>query len=755
MREGWLRAGALIGVAIVALFVGYWLSGAGLGMLKPRNWDDLLSGLGTGLQALGTVRLPYVSADPWPGIVLELLGAQLLILAGLLTFWPRTPTTPGTRVPLTPPDRGYPIVSLAVMLVVIASPVVSLGGTGARPLLLGLVLAGLTVCFLWLERLPFRPGLGVAGLLAVALVGALPIAALADRGQPWFDYRSFAESLGPDDPVRFSWEQSYGPISWPRDGNEVMRVVSASPLYWKARNLDEFNGQSWTTRTEPIDDFGGGTFDLDMPADWEQHRAYTETIDVSVRRMRIRDVIGAGTTMEVRDSSRDVQPGLSPGTYDAPSALRRGDSYTAEVYVPRPDQEQMAQSTSGAEERQRGERTLTVPFREGEGVRVSEIASNVTEGAADPSTVTEARVRFGAWDGDVDDSAAGYPSLRRQEFDVNAVMERSVYARTWELVQELKRDKETAMDYVRAVDEYLSGPEFRYVERPAQAPRGEAPLEYFINQTHEGYCQHYAGAMALMLRMGGVPARVATGFSPGGYSDRKKAWIVRDTDAHAWVEIWFDAYGWVTVDPTPEATPARSLVGALAPDLGASTPGAQADTGADDAASGDAPPISVRPELQTGGVGEVDVNTDESGTPWWLYALGLVAVLAVGLAIALFLRRPRGPTPMDRAIAEVEDALRRVGRPVTTGTTLIQLEHRLGSHSPEVSAYLRALAAGRYALAPPPPSREGRRALRRALAQGLGFGGRVRALWALPPRIERGERGPRSRSLEVDTRVRA
>ena len=40
--------------------------------------------------------------------------------------------------------------------------------------------------------------------------------------------------LGPDDPVRFSWNQSYGPISWPRDGNEVMRVYSTEPLYWKA-----------------------------------------------------------------------------------------------------------------------------------------------------------------------------------------------------------------------------------------------------------------------------------------------------------------------------------------------------------------------------------------------------------------------------------------------------------------------------------------------------------------------------------------
>ena len=333
-------------------------------------------------------------------------------------------------------------------------------------------------------------------------------------------------------------------------------------------------------------------------------------------------------------------------------------------------------------------------------------------------------------------------------------MQRSVYARTWELVKELKRDKETAMDYVRAVDEYLSRSEFRYVERPAQPPEGQAPLDFFINESHQGYCQHYAGAMALMLRMGGVPARVATGFSPGGYSDRKGAWIVRDTDAHAWVEIWFDAYGWVTVDPTPEATPARSLVGALAPDLSSQTP-AQADTGAADAASGDAPPISVRPELQTGGVGELDAATDQGGTPWWVFVLGAIGLIGVALAIVLFLRRPRGPTPMDRAIAEVEDALRRVGRPVSTGTTMTQLERRLGSHSPEVSAYLQALAAGRYALAPPPPPRTGRRALRRALAQGLGFGGRARALWALPPRIERGPRTPRSRSLEVDTRVRA
>ena len=69
--------------------------------------------------------------------------------------------------------------------------------------------------------------------------------------------------------------------------------------------------------------------------------------------------------------------------------------------------------------------------------------------------------------------------------------------------------------------------------------------------------------MALLLRMGGVPARVATGFSPGGYSKRKQAWIVRDTDAHSWVEAWFDDYGWITLDPTPSDTPARSQIASI------------------------------------------------------------------------------------------------------------------------------------------------------------------------------------------------
>jgi transglutaminase-like putative cysteine protease len=747
-----LRVLALPAAAILSLFAGYWLSGAGLDLLKPRHWDELLSGLGGGLQALGTVRLPYVSTDPWPRIVLELLGAELLILAGLLTFWPRAATAAQARVPLAPPDRGYPFVALAVLLVVIASPVVSLGGSTSS-LVLGLTLAALTVCFLWLERLPLKPGLGVAALLAVALAGALPLAAVADRGQPWFDYRSFAESLGPDDPIRFSWTQSYGPITWPRDGNEVMRIVSKEPRYWKARNLDVFNHLAWTTRSKPPQDVGDEPFESDLPLDWEDTPAWTSTIDVSIRRMRITDVIGAGTTVDVRNASRNVEQAISPGTWEAPSTLRRGDSYTAEVHVPDPTQELLEQASSGSNERQADQRVITVPFKPGEVAPVRRRAAGILRNAR-IGPVTEAEVHFKAWDGLGQDYAA-YPMVRRSEFDVDKVMKRSKYERTWELSKQLKQGAEYPMDYIRAVDEYLSQPEFRYVERPRQPPADQAPLDFFLNESHEGYCQHYAGAMALLLRMGGLSARVATGFSPGGYSARKKAWIVRDTDAHAWVEVWFDKFGWITIDPTPDATPARSQVAALAPAPGATPPTAAADTGAGDAAANtERPNLTVRPELQVGSGDGALTAADEGGVPFWAWALGVLGVVAVVLAVLLFLRRPRGNTPLDRAIAEVEDALRRVGRPVTTGTTMTQLERRLGSHSPEVSAYLHALASARYAPSPTPPPRAGRRALRRALAQGLGFGARTRALWALPPRLDRRPR-ERTRTLEVETRVRA
>ena len=92
---------------------------------------------------------------------------------------------------------------------------------------------------------------------------------------------------------------------------------------------------------------------------------------------------------------------------------------------------------------------------------------------------------------------------------------------------------------------------FTYSNRPPTT--SGPPLVGFVARTRAGYCQHFAGAMALMLRYLGIPARVAVGFSSGRYDAKRGVWTVTDHDAHAWVETWFRGYGWLPLDPTPAA----------------------------------------------------------------------------------------------------------------------------------------------------------------------------------------------------------
>ena len=304
-------------------------------------------GVARGVEALGSVRLPYVGADPWPGLTLQLLGAMLCVLAALVAFWPRE------REP------GYPFLSLAALLVLVAAPVVSLGGT--RQVALGVVLAALTVAFLWLERLPLRPGVGVAVLLALAVAGALPFASVADREEPWFDYKSFAEGLGPDDPLRFSWNHAYGPIDWPRDGNEVLRVATAKPSYWKVRNLEEFDGEVWRDGGAG---FGGNDPALDLPPDWRDRPDWTDELRISIRRMRTTDVVGAGTNAP-RDLARPPRAaGERAGDVERRSPSSGAATPTRSRRTSRARRgAQLTQGATGAFGEHAEALALTVPFR--------------------------------------------------------------------------------------------------------------------------------------------------------------------------------------------------------------------------------------------------------------------------------------------------------------------------------------------------------------------------------------------------------
>jgi TgpA N-terminal domain len=167
--------------------------------------------------------------------------------------------------------------------------------------------------------------------------------------------------------VQFSWAQTYGPMTWPRDGNEVMRITSDRPLYWKARDLDVFDGTAWQARTTPTPaaHLGTATWRADLPAGWAAQQAWTSTISVDIRRMKGTAVVGAGTIVQVRNPSRGVQPGLTAGTWDSVGSLHRGDSYTLKVHAPRPGPELLQSATTGVAVPDPDELQVTVLFKPG------------------------------------------------------------------------------------------------------------------------------------------------------------------------------------------------------------------------------------------------------------------------------------------------------------------------------------------------------------------------------------------------------
>lgn len=114
----------------------------------------------------------------------------------------------------------------------------------------------------------------------------------------------------------------------------------------------------------------------------------------------------------------------------------------------------------------------------------------------------------------------------------------------------------------RAIEKYLST-QLAYSLELQRDERYE-PIEDFLFVQKKGHCEYFASSLAVMLRTLGIPARSVNGFYGGEWNEYGKYLAVRQGDAHAWVEAWFDGVGWVTFDPTPSGAPNASQSSALA-----------------------------------------------------------------------------------------------------------------------------------------------------------------------------------------------
>jgi protein-glutamine gamma-glutamyltransferase len=117
------------------------------------------------------------------------------------------------------------------------------------------------------------------------------------------------------------------------------------------------------------------------------------------------------------------------------------------------------------------------------------------------------------------------------------------------LASKISASSRNEYDKAASVERYLKT-HYSYT-LDLSGPRVKDPLANFLFVRRSGHCEYFASAMTIMLRSIGIPARYVTGFLPGEFNDVGGDYIIRESDAHAWVEVYFPSYGWITFDPTP------------------------------------------------------------------------------------------------------------------------------------------------------------------------------------------------------------
>ena len=125
----------------------------------------------------------------------------------------------------------------------------------------------------------------------------------------------------------------------------------------------------------------------------------------------------------------------------------------------------------------------------------------------------------------------------------------SVSVRTRQLAFQIAEGKDTPYDITQAVTDYLRT-NYQYSETVPQPPTNQDPVDWFLFDLKQGFCNYYASSEVVLLRILGVPARLAVGYAQGDNVDNPEFYTVRQRDAHAWPEVYFPATGWVEFEPT-------------------------------------------------------------------------------------------------------------------------------------------------------------------------------------------------------------
>ncbi len=607
------------------------------------------------------------------------------------------------------------------------------------PVVEGAVMLAAAVVAVWLTRPPQGHGLRARGRYGGVLVGAVAVAvagvaagAVGDRA-PWWHWESWGiDGSQPGEVGTLSLAQEYGQLRWPDKPRVVMRVRTPTALPMAAMTLDGFDGLSFVQTPDdgiPIVMTGGsGIVDIAPPG---ASAPVTQT--VTLERTRTTVLFRGGHALRLEGAFTGTVDVQSQGAVVVNPAVGPDFRYRMEVLVNDPSP-----------------------------ARLRQAAAYIDRGV--PPGTTSIRPYGGG--GEAVDVPL-WPAGRDADLPPGVLGD---YTAVRRLAQKVVGRAAGPYVAVNRIESYLRA-NYEYDEAPRSVP-GVAPINAFLFDTRRGFCQHFAGSMALMLRSIGIPSRIVVGYTAGRYEAASDTWVVVDRDAHAWVQVWMPGgVGWVDFDPTPgRYYPNRVSVGS--PDYQPPPATGKPD---EDVAREPVKPPRTTPEptpapTPTPSAAEPGGGSSHRGVPSW--AWGVVALVALGAlvvspALTRALRRRGARTRGDArarvlaAVREFEDDVGRLGFPPPTHLDApgraSHVRETLGSDPGDLYALAQQ---ARYAPGPGPPDAPAAawrhvRRLRREIHPKVARGRRLKAFLGLsqpqartwrqaPPRPPR-SRGGRDR----------
>jgi transglutaminase-like putative cysteine protease len=681
--------GGTVAVFIAMLTGGLLAIGIPLASIVPGGGDGLLTQISRGLAGVSEIDTPYDGPDPWTrfGILAAVpLGVSLAMLAA---FWPAGDGRAGRAI------------GLGVLILLYGISVT--WEAPSAELARGAALFVFVAAVLWLPRLPAPRAAAAVATVLLALVVAFPLASRVDASDPVISYTSWSV-FGAEGRIAFNWNHTYGALDWPQDGTEVFVATTERPLYWKTYVLDKFEGDAWTRADDDFGEFAAEYYLSGASAyAVEKHPEWLTEFDIEFTSLRSKLLVTSGAPQEI--DGLEIEELAGDGTVTAESSvIPSGDHSSITAYVPDPTPRQLRHAKGVHPPGTQHYTSLYIPQR------LTTPEQRITPQAPVALSVVPPR------------GISQVPNERRLRGNgvhIEDAVEGTPYERVLKLTQRLTAGAQTDYAAVARIQAFLAN--YAYDQ---DVPLSENPIPAFLFEDRAGYCQQFAGAMALMLRMSGIPARVVSGFAPG-VPQAGSAYSVSDTDAHAWVEVLYPGIGWVTVDPTPGQTPAHTDV---------PVPGSVGSSLALDRALGRAFPNRDEPGQGLRGAQQGSNRVeDDGGSPVPLIAFLILAGGAGGLVVHRR-RRLRSPEGAELQLRELSDALRATGREPAPGATLLAIQNRLSrAVGPEAARYAAGLRESRYGRrrrARPGPAE--RSAFRWALARRSGPLGWWKALRAIP-----------------------